>query len=124
MNNFSKTDRETLFAAMFFILAVVSDESGRSLVAFFAYAVSMLYAFRRLWLIHKEREIRGETEMDRGFWVDGLSEGDGKVYVESDDFTHDVRLYVDGDFADDDEKIRYAKWIAKRLNYMRFWEGK
>lgn len=38
------------------------------------------------------------------------------VFVESDDFTHDVRLYVNGDFASGEQKLAYAKEIAKRLN--------
>ena len=43
------------------------------------------------------------------------SEGD-EIFVESSDFTHDVRLYIDGDFADNHEKYKYAKAIAKKLN--------
>lgn len=39
-----------------------------------------------------------------------------KTFVESDDFTHDVRLYVDGDFATPAEKLSYAAEIARRLN--------
>lgn len=50
---------------------------------------------------------------DNGKWS---AKVDKKVFVESDDFTHDVRLYVDGDFEDDLQKLAYAKEIAKRLN--------
>lgn len=50
---------------------------------------------------------------DNGKWTAKI---DKKVFVESDDFTHDVRLYVDGDFEDDLQKLAYAKEIAKRLN--------
>ncbi|SCU75590.1 hypothetical protein CNECB9_2370164 [Cupriavidus necator] len=43
----------------------------------------------------------------------------GKVFVESDDFTHDVRLYVNGDFASLEQKLAYAEEIARRLNAWR-----
>jgi hypothetical protein len=39
--------------------------------------------------------------------------------VESDDFKHDVRLYVNGDFEDVEEKLKYAEQIAVRLNKRR-----
>lgn len=38
------------------------------------------------------------------------------TYVESGDFTHDVRLYVNGDFRDLEQRVAYAEEIAKRLN--------
>jgi len=38
------------------------------------------------------------------------------IFVESDDFAHDVRLYIDGDFADAEQKYNYAKRLAERLN--------
>jgi hypothetical protein len=37
-------------------------------------------------------------------------------YVASDDFSHDVRLYVSGDFADGEQRMRYTEEIARRLN--------
>lgn len=43
-------------------------------------------------------------------------EENGKAFIESDDFTHDVRLYVDGDFANAEQKLAYAAEIARRLN--------
>lgn len=55
------------------------------------------------------------AEPDQGPWAAGKTD-DGRVYVESDDFTHDVRLYVDGDFAGKEERMSYAKQIATRLN--------
>lgn len=39
-----------------------------------------------------------------------------EVFVESEDFTHDVRLIVDGDFEGADERFVYAEEIARRLN--------
>ena len=39
-----------------------------------------------------------------------------KVVIQSDDFTHDVMLIVDGDFRDFEQKREYATEIAKRLN--------
>lgn len=53
--------------------------------------------------------------MDNGVWTVG-EQKDGKVFVESSDFTHDVRLYVDGDFADTEQQIEYAQFIANKLN--------
>lgn len=40
----------------------------------------------------------------------------GKVVVASEDFGHDVWLYVSGDFEDDDEALTYAGRIADKLN--------
>lgn len=40
-----------------------------------------------------------------------------EVFIESEDFTHDVRLYVNGDFADIQQRIEYAKTLAEKLNY-------
>lgn len=51
-------------------------------------------------------------EHDQGIWL--VSE-DGK-HIESSDFTHDVRLYVGGDFVDDAQRKKYAENIAARLN--------
>lgn len=55
--------------------------------------------------------------MDRGPWQ-VIEPDDGKHdwVVGSDDFTHDVWLYVTGDFADDDQRRRYCEWLAQRLN--------
>jgi hypothetical protein len=36
--------------------------------------------------------------------------------IESSDFTHDVVLRITGDFADSDEKLKYANWLVNRLN--------
>lgn len=41
---------------------------------------------------------------------------DQAVSIQSNDFTHDVMLIVDGDFKDIDQKLEYAKEIARRLN--------
>ena len=55
---------------------------------------------------------------ERGPWTARQQSDDHikGVFVESDDFTHDVRLYVNGDFASGEQKLAYAKEIAKRLN--------
>lgn len=52
---------------------------------------------------------------DKGPWSVG-TDPDGKTFIQSDDFTHDVRLYVNGDFASEAQRIGYAKLIAQRLN--------
>jgi len=41
---------------------------------------------------------------------------DDRVGVASDDFDHDVILWVSGDFANREQKLRYAEEIARRLN--------
>jgi len=56
------------------------------------------------------------TPKERGPWQAGVVESDGRVFVESHDFTHDVRLYVDGDFRNDAERLAYAEEITRRLN--------
>jgi len=53
---------------------------------------------------------------ENGTWTWGKNEKDGEFFIESSDFTHDVRLYLNGDFADEQQKIMYLTEIAKRLN--------
>ena len=56
---------------------------------------------------------------DHGPWragVDNECDLIDKVYIESLDFTHDVRLYVNGDFTSEEDKLLYAKDIARQLN--------
>lgn len=36
---------------------------------------------------------------------------DGK-HVYSDDFTHDVRIDIDGDWESEEQRKAYAKWVA------------
>ena len=38
------------------------------------------------------------------------------TFVESEDFTHDARLIVDGDFEGPEQRLAYAEEIARRLN--------
>ncbi|MFA6509987.1 MAG: hypothetical protein WCV62_05980 [Candidatus Peribacteraceae bacterium] len=53
--------------------------------------------------------------MDKGPWKVRRSDKYGAL-VTSDDFTHDVTLTISGDFRNRAEKIKYAEWLAKRLN--------
>lgn len=53
--------------------------------------------------------------VDPGPWSTGTT-SDGRQYLESTDFTHDVRLYVDGDFAWHGDKANYAQGLASQLN--------
>ncbi len=46
-----------------------------------------------------------------------------EIGVESNDFTHDARLIVYGDFEDLDQKFAYAQEIAKRLNSVNLSDG-
>lgn len=40
------------------------------------------------------------------------------IALQSDDFHHDVTLYISGDFADQDQKWKYAIMLADRMNRM------
>lgn len=55
---------------------------------------------------------------DKGPWrARSSGSGDAKRwFLESDDFTHDVRLYLNGDFADDAQRQAYLDDLARRLN--------
>lgn len=58
--------------------------------------------------------------MDNGPWGPGVtSEVPPRVFVESDDFKHDVRLYINGDFEDLKQQTLYATDIALQLNFAR-----
>ena len=48
-------------------------------------------------------------------WTVGVTK-DGKVFLETDDFSHDARLYVNGDFASKEDEIFYASKLARKLN--------
>lgn len=39
-----------------------------------------------------------------------------RYFVESDDFSHDVRLYINGDFGDDADRRAYGEALARTLN--------
>lgn len=43
-------------------------------------------------------------------------DSDGRVYLEDNDFQHDVRLYVNGDFATPAHHWEYAGVLARKLN--------
>ncbi len=51
-------------------------------------------------------------EHDKGPW--NVSE-DGR-FLYSDDFTHDVRITIGGDFYNDEQRKKYADNMAKKLN--------
>lgn len=53
--------------------------------------------------------------MKVGLWTVAVSQ-DGKVYLEDNDFAHDVRLYVNGDFESQYKHIEYAAVLARKLN--------
>lgn len=56
-----------------------------------------------------------ETAPDKGPWRGGGLDGD-KPFIESDDSTHDVRLYVNGDFASDQQRATYCANLVAALN--------
>jgi hypothetical protein len=64
--------------------------------------------------LYMERPL-SRASQDRGPWTAGQTE-ERRVYLDSDDFEHDVRLYIDGDFASTEDRLKYAKGLAKQLN--------
>jgi hypothetical protein len=72
------------------------------------------------WREPLEALCRREDVQEVGPWKAGCSADrithSATHWVDSDDFTHDVRLYITGDFGDWDAKTAYAEEIAKRLN--------
>ena len=53
---------------------------------------------------------------DVGPWRVGQNEDEREVFLQSDDFTHDARLYINGDFEDVADQLAYAREMAARLN--------
>lgn len=55
---------------------------------------------------------------DAGPWAVDVwgPENSPRVVIQSEDFTSDVALIVDGDFASLEDKMRYAEKLAARLN--------
>jgi hypothetical protein len=60
-----------------------------------------------------------EAPSEKGPWKAEVWEVDGvkKVVLQSDDFTHDVTLYVSGNFASFEQKVWYAELLAEKLNH-------
>ena len=48
-------------------------------------------------------------------WTTGITD-DGRVYIQDDNFEYDARLYIDGDFYDQELQLKYANAIAEILN--------
>lgn len=63
-----------------------------------------------------ESLMRTNWTYDNGKWSVGHDEEERKTFIESSDFTHDVRLYVDGDFESNEQKWNYSTEICQRLN--------
>ena len=63
-------------------------------------------------LAELEKELKRPFVMESGPWV---ASDDGKT-IQSDDFTHDVQLRVDGDFGEAADRQAYTAEIARRLN--------
>lgn len=58
----------------------------------------------------------GVSVPDNGTWRAGwCDDGTDRVFIESNDFTHDVRLYVDGDFESFRQRLNYAKRLAANM---------
>jgi hypothetical protein len=59
----------------------------------------------------KDRE-----EWTVGFSVSNTNKDEFDVYIQSDDFFTDARLYLDGDFYDVEEQVKYAQRVCDLLN--------
>lgn len=57
---------------------------------------------------------------ETGPWsvVDWSKDGTPKVGLQSDDFNHDVVLYINGDFWDHEQRLEYAHSLCARMNRM------
>jgi hypothetical protein len=53
---------------------------------------------------------------ESGPWSYGRDVGDSRHFLQSDDFTHDVRLYINGDFANAEQCEHYGRALADRMN--------
>lgn len=53
--------------------------------------------------------------MNKMLWTVAVGT-DKRVYLEDNDFTHTIKLYVEGPFASDQEHWQYASIIARKLN--------
>ena len=51
---------------------------------------------------------------DKGPWYVNFAQRG--LIIDSEDFTHDASLIVHGDFGNREERLKYAKWLADRLN--------
>ena len=62
-----------------------------------------------------------EIISEKGPWSVSMGKSEAgtfKVCLQSDDFHHDVALYITGDFYDNDQRIEYARRLADRMNRM------
>lgn len=56
-------------------------------------------------------------------WVRKSNARKDGVLITSDNFTHDVKLHLDGDFSGDEQRKRYADHLASKLNRPLSLEG-
>lgn len=60
------------------------------------------------------------SSFDKGHWhyrtAPKASTHVGRYFIESDDSTHDVRLYINGDFGNDEDRRCYGEALAAALN--------
>lgn len=69
----------------------------------------------------QEIEPNDLTISETGPWSVSVGKSEAgtlKVCLQSDDFHHDVALYITGDFCDNDQRIEYARLLADRMNRM------
>lgn len=66
-------------------------------------------------LVKQARETLPSPGRDVGPWYPGVTD-DGRSFIASDDFTHDVRLYLDGDFSSPAQKRCYLQYLTGLMN--------
>lgn len=68
--------------------------------------------------INKLRETRGRLVVkEYGPWQ--VVNYNGKIALQSEDFTHDVTLYIAGDFYDTEQRLAYATNLCNKLNSIK-----
>lgn len=66
-------------------------------------------------VLEEIKQLYEEREGGESLQVEWYSSSDGS-YLFSSDFTHDVKLTVDGDFEDEQQRIAYTKELVVKLN--------
>lgn len=61
------------------------------------------------------------SDMEKGPWSVDYTEGN--PYLRSDDFDHDVVLFISGDFADHKQKTEYMEKLRDFLNKAKLEAG-
>lgn len=64
----------------------------------------------------KDNILKYKLFPDTGRWTVESDPNDWKVFIFSDDFTHDVKLQISGDWANKEDQIAYAEALCSQMN--------